>query len=133
MYNVDVVGAALCRRFTAQVKSSSTATRRTVMDCQPLSTYQSLFLSSKVGNLLLLIFTTFFKTRKLCCRKDDHGMRFCSAILIQYRYHPATKVGLLSSDVNKGAWQIPCQNYRLRPGAPLVSPKFLHVPLGVGG
>jgi len=39
---------------------------------------------------------------------------------MQYRYDPAIKVW--SSDVNKGAWQMPCRNYGLRPGPPLVSP-----------
>jgi len=70
-------------------------------------------------------------TRKLYYRKDDRTMRFCCAILLQYWYDPAIK--LRSSDVKKGAWQMPCRNYGLRPGLPLVSPKFLHVPLGVVG
>jgi len=70
-------------------------------------------------------------TRKLCYRKDDRAMHFCCAILMQYRYVPAITVR--SSDVNKGAWQMPCQNYGLRPGLFLVCSKFLHVPLGIGG
>ena len=48
-----------------------------------------------------------------------------------YWYEPAITVW--SSNVNKGTWQMPCLNYELRPGPPLVSPKLLHVPLGVGG
>jgi len=67
------------------------------------------------------------KTRKLYYRNHYCAMRFCC----QYRYDPAIKVGF--SNVNKGAWQMLCRNYGLRPGLPLVSPKFLHVPMGVGG
>jgi len=44
------------------------------------------------------------------------------------QYDPAIKVRF--SDVNKGAWQIPCWNYGLRPGLPLVSPKFLNASVG---
>jgi len=43
-------------------------------------------------------------------------------ILMQYWYDLAIKVR--SSDVNKGAWQMPCRNYGLRPGLPLVSQNF---------
>jgi len=71
------------------------------------------------------------QTRKLCYRKHDRAMRFCCTIVMQYRYDPAIKVR--SSDVNKGAWQMPCRNYGLRPGLKAFAPKFLHVPLGVGG
>jgi len=37
---------------------------------------------------------------------------------------------LRSSDVNKGAWQMPCRNYELRPGLPLlkISPCSHHFP-----
>jgi len=70
-------------------------------------------------------------TRKLRYRKRDRAMRFCCAILMQYRYDPAMKVR--SSDINKGARQMLCRNYGLRPGTHLVSPEFLHVPLGIGG
>ena len=69
-------------------------------------------------------------TRKLYYRKHDRAMRFllCNS---DSMHDPAIKVR--SSDVNKGAWQMPCRNYGLRPGLFLVSLKFLHVPLGVGG
>jgi len=50
---------------------------------------------------------------------------------MQYRYDPAIKVR--SSDVNKDTWQMSCRNNGLRPGLPLVSPEFLHVPRTVGG
>jgi len=46
------------------------------------------------------------------------------------RYDPEIKVR--SSEVNKGAWQMPCRNYGLRPGLKVFAPKFLHVLLGVG-
>jgi len=45
-------------------------------------------------------------------------------------YDPAIKVR--SSDVNKGAWQIPCRNCGLRPGLKVFAPKFLQI-LEVGG
>jgi len=69
-----------------------------------------------------------YHTRKLCYHKDDRAMRFCCAILIQYRYDPAIKVR--SSDENKGRGRCRAEswNYGLRPGVPLVSPKFLHFP-----
>jgi len=66
------------------------------------------------------------KTRKLCNREDDCAMHFCCAILMQYLYDPAITVR--SSDVNKGAWQMPCRNYGLRPSPPLVSQNFSMFP-----
>jgi len=78
-----------------------------------------------------LVTTVSPATRKLYDRKNDRAMRFCCAILMQYRYDAATKARY--SDVDKGAWQMPCRNYGLRPGLFLISPKFLRVSLGVGG
>ena len=63
--------------------------------------------------------STQVRITQLGYRKDDRAMRFCCAIL-QYRYDPAIK--LLSSDVNKGAWQMPCRNYRPISSLPKISP-----------
>jgi len=56
-------------------------------------------------------------------------MRFCCAILISVW---SSNKGTIQRRKQR-AWQISCRNYGLRAGLPLVSPKFLHIRLWVGG